>query len=85
MLKYLFWNEHQTTIDIRSKLMVQLREDILNEVTRIYFERRRLQVELADNKSIVGAQRAKKDLRLQELTASIDALTGGRFSDGIER
>ena len=41
--------------------------------------------ELADNKSIIGAQRAKKDLRLQELTASIDALTGGRFSDGIER
>ncbi len=79
------YNEHQTTIDIRSKLMVQLREDILNEVTRIYFERRRLQVELVDNKSIIGAQRAKKDLRLQELTASIDALTGGRFSDGIER
>lgn len=79
------YNEHQTTIDIRSKLMVQLREDILNEVTRLYFERRHLQVELADNKPLTQAQKIKKDLRLQELTASIDALTGGAFSGAIKR
>ncbi|MCK4463887.1 MAG: hypothetical protein KAU58_06210, partial [Candidatus Omnitrophica bacterium] len=79
------YNEHQTTIDIRSKLMVQLREDILNEVTRLYFERRRLQMELADDKPITQARRIKKDLRLQELTASIDALTGGTFSDALKR
>ncbi len=64
--------------------MVQLREDILNEVTRLYFERRRLQMELASNKSITTTQAIEKDLRLQELTASIDALTGGTFSDAIE-
>jgi len=79
------YNEHQTTIDIRSKLMVQLREDILNEVTRLYFERRRLQVELADGGSMTEAQRVMKDLRLQELTASIDALTGGMFSHAMKK
>ena len=79
----LIYNEHQTSIDVRSKLMVQLREDILNEVTRLYFERRRLQIELASSKPATQTQAIEKELRLQELTASIDAFTGGAFSDAI--
>ena len=38
----LIWNNDQTSIDTRSKLMVQLRNDILDEATRTYFERLRL-------------------------------------------
>ena len=79
----LIYNEHQTSIDVRSKLMVQLREDILNEVTRLYFERRRLQIELAGSKPATQTQAIEKELRLQELTASIDAFTGGAFSNAI--
>ncbi len=76
----LIWNDDQTSIDNRSKLMVQLRDDVLNEVTRLYFERRRLQIDLimsppGDNKVLI-----EKDLRLQELTANIDALTGSFLS-----
>jgi photosystem II stability/assembly factor-like uncharacterized protein len=76
----LIWNNDQTSIDNRSKLMVQLRDDVLNEVTRLYFERRRLQIDLVmsppgDNKVLI-----EKDLRLQELTANIDALTGSFLS-----
>ena len=37
----LIWNPDQTSIDSRSKLMVELREDITDQVTRLYFERRR--------------------------------------------
>ena len=71
----IIWNNAQTSIDNRSKLMVQLRDDVLNEVTRMYFERRRLQIDMfmsppADMKSTI-----EKDLRLQELTANIDSLT----------
>jgi len=80
----LIYNEHQTSIDTRSKLMVQLREDILNEVTRLYFERRRLQIALAGSKSATQTQVIEKELRLQELTASLDAFTGGAFSNAIE-
>ena len=38
---------------------------------------------IASNKPITTTQAIEKDLRLQELTASIDALTGGTFSDAI--
>jgi len=76
----LIWNQDQTSIDVRSKLMVQLRGDILDEVTKLYFERLRLKIELdnipiGDNKKI-----AEKELRIEELTASLDALSGGYFS-----
>lgn len=82
----LIWNDDQTSIDTRSKLMVELRDDILTEVTHFYFERRRLQVEM----ELAPATRElpvqiEKELRLQELTANIDALTGGYFSQELEK
>lgn len=45
-LSDLIWNDAQTSIDVRSKLMVQLRNEILQEVTRLYFERKRLMMEM---------------------------------------
>ena len=76
----LIWNDDQTSIDVRSKLMVQLRDDIVDEVTRTYFERRRLQVALLSQPPSEQQDRLDKALRLQELTALIDGLTGGYFS-----
>ena len=81
----LIWNPSQTSIDVRSKLMVQLRDDILDEITRLYFERRRLQVELVQNPPKNINEFLKKELRLQELTANIDAMTGGYLSEEIAR
>lgn len=79
-LSELIWNSDQTSIDVRSKLMAQLRDDLINEVTRTYFERRRLQVALlmappSDQQALMD-----KELRLQELTALINGFTGGHFS-----
>ncbi|MBI1992250.1 MAG: hypothetical protein HYS71_03295 [Candidatus Omnitrophica bacterium] len=76
----LLWNDDQTSIDVRSKLMVQLRNDIVDEVTRIYFERRRLQVALLTDPPSDQQAVLEKELRIQELTALIDGLTGGYFS-----
>ena len=84
----LIWNPDQTSIDSRSKLMVELREDIMDQVTRLYFERRRVQVE----KAVAEASGAPSDpqlhfdrqMRVDELTALIDALTGGKFSQKIK-
>lgn len=81
----LIWNNDQNNIDVRSRLMVQLRDDVLNEVTRLYFERRRLQVNLMTNPSNNSHINLERELRLQELTAGIDGLTGGWFSKKVER
>ncbi|MFA5275627.1 MAG: hypothetical protein WC417_01880 [Candidatus Omnitrophota bacterium] len=80
----LIWNEDQTSIDVRSKLMVQLRGDILDEVNKLYFERIRVKMEL-DNVTVGDKKKAlERELRLQELTASLDGLTGGYFSQHLK-
>lgn len=77
------WSTDQTTIDSRSKLMVELREDILNQVTRLYYERLRLQAEIQsageDWKAVFDRR-----MRIDELTALLDGLTGGEFSSRIK-
>lgn len=77
------FSTEQTSIDVRSRLMVQLRDDILNEVTRLYFERKRLQLELAES-ALDSKKKKEKELRLEELTALIDGLTGGHLSRRLQ-
>lgn len=93
----LVWNPDQTSIDSRSKLMVELRQDILDQITRLYFERRRLQLEMtAETEAQVGAlqeipdgtalaMNMERQMRIDELTALIDAFTGGEFSRRIDK
>lgn len=63
--------------------LVQLRDDILDEVTKVYFDRRRAQLDLVMSPPSDPKARAAKDLRLDELTANLDALTGGWFSQRV--
>lgn len=72
----LVWSSDRTSIDSRAKLMSELRQDILDQVTRLYFERRRIQSELVSNKD----SDFDREMRVEELTALIDGLTGGEFS-----
>ncbi len=81
----LIWSGDQTSIDNRSKLMVQLRDDILNEVTRLFFERRRLQIEMITAPGRELTEKIDQALRLQELTANIDALTGSYLSKRLRQ
>lgn len=81
----LIWSASQTSIDIREKLMVDQRRDFLAEAMRIYFERRRLQSELFFSGSNEVHTAYEKQLRLEELTALLDAMTGGWFSGELEK
>lgn len=76
----LIWSDDQTNIDVRSRLMVQLRDDVLDEVTKLYFERLRVKMELENLSIEERKKRFEKELKLEELTAMLDALTGGYFS-----
>ena len=82
-LSDLIWNDAQTSIDVRSKLMVELRDDILDQVNKLYFERLRVKSEL-DNLALEDRnKRFDKQLKLQELTASLDSLTSGYYSEEL--
>lgn len=63
--------------------VVKLRDKILDEVTRLYFDRRRLQVDILLAGGGDLKTQVKNEMRLQELTAQIDAYTGGRFSAAL--
>jgi hypothetical protein len=75
----LIWNTYEDDIDTRARLNTQLRSDILDEVNRLYFECKRTALAL-DGEVPEGIDRSKKELRLEELTASLDGYTGGWFS-----
>ncbi|MCX5707506.1 MAG: hypothetical protein NTY14_00765 [Candidatus Omnitrophica bacterium] len=81
----LVWSDDQTSIDVRSRLTVQLRNDILDEVTKIYFERIRLKTELNALDIWDKNKIRDKELRILELNAYLDALTGGYFSRSIPK
>jgi len=76
-LSDLIWNSAQTSIDSREKLMIELRDDILSEVTRLYYERRRAQIEFVLRPPQDSLEQANAILRIDELTAYLDALTDG--------
>ena len=84
-LSELIWNPDQTSIDTRSRLMVELRDDVLNEVTHLYFERRKLQIEMLISPPRELPLQVEKRLRLDELTAEIDGLTGGYLTRVIQK
>ena len=83
-LSDLIWSEQQRLIDGQARLMVELRNDILDEVNKIYFERRRVKIELANLSYQDEKKLWEKKIKLEELTASLDALTGGYFSQHIK-
>ncbi len=64
--------------------MVELRDDILDQINKLYFERLRVKSEL-DNLAIENRpKRFEKQLKLEELTAALDALTAGFYSQQLQ-
>ncbi|HJO25438.1 MAG TPA: hypothetical protein QF557_17970 [Myxococcota bacterium] len=70
---------HPEEIDVsrEAREVVKLRDDVLDEVNQLYFERRRVLAELS---VAPPGERLHLQLRAAELAAGIDAWTGGWFS-----
>jgi photosystem II stability/assembly factor-like uncharacterized protein len=81
----LIWSNDQTNIDVRSRLMVQLRNDILDDLRRAYYERKRLQFELIMNPPKDIKARFDKQMRVDELTQAIDDLTDNHLSRNTKK
>ena len=84
-LSNLLWTEDQIDINLRSRLIVELRDDIIHLITRIYFEREKLKIEL--NKIVQNEGREEmyieKYFRIKELTAIINAYTNNKYKEYI--
>ena len=78
-LDRLVFNPDELRVAAEAIDVVELRQTVIDQVTRLYFERRRQQVLLlraaGDLENRLGLE-----LRIEELTASLDGLTGGWFS-----
>ncbi len=59
--------------------LIELRDDVLDEVTQLYFERRRVLLDLAALGPGSVLEVARLQLRADELAAQLDAWTGGWF------
>lgn len=80
----LIWSSDQTSIDVRSRLTTQLRNDILDDLRRIYFERKRLRYEMMVMPPQDPRLAFEKELRIQELTQALDDISGNYFSDHLK-
>ncbi|HXV37864.1 MAG TPA: hypothetical protein VEC18_11975 [Myxococcota bacterium] len=71
---------HPESIDVsrEAREIIELRDDVLDEVTQLYFERRRALAEAAAHSGSPAA--AEQRLRAAQLAAGIDAWTGGWYA-----
>ena len=70
-------------LDVAS--LAGLVEGLLKESTRLYFMRRRLQVDMILVPPTDTATKLSKELRIEELTGLIDAMTGGWFQGQLDQ
>jgi hypothetical protein len=60
--------------------LVDRREERVRRATRLYFQRRRLLLQLAADPPADPVRRAERETQVDEITAELDELTGGLFS-----
>lgn len=73
---------HPESIDVskEAREVIELRDDVLDEISQLYFERRRALLDLAALPSKSGVEAARLRLRAEELASGLDAWTGGWWS-----
>ena len=81
----LVYNSDQLRVVSQMNTAAKTRDSILKEVTKTYFQRRKAQIDMITNppKDVAGMLNA--ELKIQELTATLDALTGGWFSRQLKK
>lgn len=84
-LSELIFSPDRVRVFAETQDAVKLRDQLLAEATRLYFDRRRIQAEmlLAPRADLAG--RVREEVELREITARLDALTGGAFGRALAR
>jgi hypothetical protein len=71
------YNAEAIDVSREAREVIELRDDVLDEVNQLYYERRRALLELDAARDAREAERLR--LRADELAAGLDAWTGGWF------
>jgi hypothetical protein len=71
--------DHALAISKERRELIELRDQVLERVNRLYFERRRVLARIAELPPAAGAERREQEIRADELAAQLDAWTGGAF------
>ena len=79
-LTRLVYNRDSIAASRQIERIVNQREDLLTTVNKLFFARRQLQVDMLLEPANSIERAIKQQLRLDGLTADLDALTGGWFS-----
>ncbi len=77
---------HPEEIDVSKEVreLIELRDEVLDEINQLYFERRRVLLERAQLPDAASAEAERLALRARELAAGLDAWTGGWWSRQAE-
>jgi hypothetical protein len=77
-LRSLAYDPEMVDVSDEARRLIQLRDDVLDEVNQLYFERQRVLLEAAGREP-ASPEAARLRLRAAELAAGLDAWTGGWF------
>lgn len=83
-LSRLVYNNDQKGVASLMSQVVQKRDKMLKDLNKTYFARRRAQIDMMMNPPQDVAQKLEADLKIQEMTATLDAMTGGWFSKQLK-
>ncbi|MCX6350214.1 MAG: hypothetical protein NTV79_12075, partial [Candidatus Aureabacteria bacterium] len=78
------YSKEQVNISREARDLVELRQDVLEQVTVQYFDRRSARIDMILNPPADPYSKVEMLLRIQQLDASLDALTGGFFTRTIQ-
>jgi hypothetical protein len=79
-LSKIIFNPDEVTAQFQALRTADTRREIESLVIRLYFERRRLKAESATADDLDVLPGSKRELRIAEVEAELDALTGGAFT-----
>lgn len=84
-LSRIIYNPDQLRVVAQMNSATKTRDGLLKLVTKTYFARRKLQIDMMLNPPSDIADKLEMELRLQEMTAQLDAQTGGWFSKNCQK
>ena len=82
--QFLYDDEIKEILNL-ARLTANIKENLLDDVTRIYYQRRRLQLENMFQETNDVKSKTLKELEVAELTGQLDSRTGGWFSKEIQK